>query len=262
MNKPKFPPLDEPDENNLLNFKVHESWGITNPERFNQLMEEAASLVVSGFFLGDNLFTWERNNSALEDKPFRESWQSNAVSQADLAIIWRRYILCCAAGHCLHLDGDFVECGTLYGSGIKTVIDYFGKDNFDKLFYGYDTFDTNPVEGHQFPGQQAGLFDQVKQRFSEYHQVKLIKGLLPESLKGNSPEKIAYLHIDLNHAEYEIAVMDALFDRVVTGGIIVLDDYEWSGPYRRQKILEDKWLSARDYRVFPLPTGQGLVLKR
>lgn len=261
MKKPKLPVLDVPDENNVYDYKINQSWGIKDPDRFNQLMEEATSLVVSGYFLGDNLFTWQRNNSAFDDKAFIHAWQSNAVNQSDMAIIWRRYLLCCAACHCLHLEGDFVECGTLYGTGIKTVIDYFGKNNFDKLFYGYDTFDTNPT-GHAFSGQEEGLFEEVKQRFEGYPQVRLVMGLLPESLEGNSPEKISYLHIDLNHAEYEIAVLEALFDRVVPGGIIVMDDYEWSGPYRRQKILEDQWFAARNYRVFPLPTGQGFLIKR
>jgi hypothetical protein len=42
----------------------------------------------------------------------------------------------------------------------------------------------------------------------------------------------------------------------------VLDDYEWSGPYRNQKLAEDPWFDARRHKVFPLPTGQGLVIKR
>ena len=37
-----------------------------------------------------------------------------------------------------------------------------------------------------------------------------------------------------------------LFDRVVPGGMIILDDYEW----------------ARGDRVIPLPTGQGMLVKR
>ena len=32
--------------------------------------------------------------------------------------------------------------------------------------------------------------------------------------------------------------------------------------YRLQKMAEDAWLDQRKFRVFPLPTGQGLVLKR
>jgi len=89
-----------------------------------------------------------------------------------------------------------------------------------------------------------------------------VKGLLPASLLESSPAQIAYLHIDLNSAQYEIAVLEALFDRVVPGGIVILDDYEWAGSYREQKIVEDQWFEARNYRIFPLPTGQGVILKR
>jgi len=70
------------------------------------------------------------------------------------------------------------------------------------------------------------------------------------------------MHIDLNSAEYEIAVLEVLFGRLVPGGVLILDDYEWGGMYRKQKIAEDAWFEQRQYRVFPLPTGQGMVLKR
>ena len=49
---------------------------------------------------------------------------------------------------------------------------------------------------------------------------------------------------------------------LVSGGMLILDDYEWSGVYRTQKAAEDPWFERRGYRVMPLPTGQGLVFKR
>jgi len=39
-------------------------------------------------------------------------------------------------------------------------------------------------------------------------------------------------------------------------------DCEWAGAYRAQKLAEDPWFEARNYRVFPLPTGQGFIIKR
>ncbi len=245
----------------IINFSSHTYWGVSNPERFKQLMEEAKSLVGPGYYLGDNLFSWGRNNSALEDLPFRNSWQSNAQNDADVAIVWRRYILACAAYHCIHLDGDFVECGVYQGSGIKTVIDYLGGTLFPKTFWGYDTFDYNPVKGREFAGQKEGAFEKVKQRFAGYSQVNLIRGLLPDSFIYGEPESIAYLHIDLNNPEGEIAALERLFNKVVTGGIIVMDDYEWAA-YRSQKRVEDPWFETRGYRIFPLPTGQGIIIKR
>jgi hypothetical protein len=259
---PMLPVLDEISLERVPNFSTHTYWGVKDPERFRVLMEEAKTLAAPGYFLGDNLFTWLRNNSALEDIPFRNAWYDNLQSAADEAVIWRRYILACAAYHCLHVRGDFVECGVYAGTGIKTVIDYLGGINFPKTFWGYDTFDYNPVSGHEFEGQEEGFYDKVKERFRNYLQVKLIKGLLPDSFKNNQPESVAYLHIDLNNFESEIAVLENLFDRISAGGIIVLDDYEWAGVYRPQKKAEDQWFDKRNYRIFPLPTGQGLVLKR
>jgi hypothetical protein len=262
MKKTDLPKLSTPEKGRLFDFKTHQYWGIKDPDRFRKLMDEAVSLVISGSYLGDNFFTWMRNNSAIEDNAFRQAWQSNLTNASDEAILWRRYILCCAAYHCVHLEGDFVECGVLFGTGVKTVIDFFGKDHFAKQFWAYDTFDTNPVGNCTFEGQQPGLFEKVKSRFLGYDNVKLVQGLLPDSLIGNAPDQIAYLHVDLNKAEFEIAVLDRLFDRVVPGGIVILDDYEWAGAYRELKIKEGVWFDERHYRVFPLPTGQGLVLKR
>jgi hypothetical protein len=92
--------------------------------------------------------------------------------------------------------------------------------------------------------------------------VKVIKGKIPEVFSGQSPNKICYLHIDLNEAPAELSALGALFDRIVPAGIIVLDDYEWAMSYRAQKLAEDPWFETRGYRVIPLPTGQGLVIKR
>jgi O-methyltransferase len=257
-----LPQLGELRLDGAINFVAHVYAGISQPDRFRALLDEARSLAAPGYYLGDNLFTWSRNNSLFEDARFRNALQNNLANDGDQAIAWRRYILACAAYHCVQLSGDFVECGVYVGTGIKTVMDYLGGPEFPRTFWGYDTFDYNPVAGHEFEGQEPGLFEKVKQRFSGYAQVNLVKGLLPDSFAQGMPESIAYLHIDLNNAEGEIAVLDRTFDRVVSGGIVIMDDYEWSGIYRTQKKAEDPWFAQRNYRVFPLPTGQGLIIKR
>lgn len=262
MHDSKLPPLPELPMDRLLNFSTPVSWGIADTQRFHHLMEEAKSLVNGGYYFGDNLFTWGRNNSALEDTAFTQSLAANVQNGSDEAITWRRYLLACSAAHAVHLEGDFVECGVYLGTGMKTVIDYFGKGAFHKTFWGYDTFDYHPTQGHGFEGQQAGLFQKVQERFAEYAQVRLIQGFLPDSFAQGCPERIAYLHIDLNNAEGEIASLEHLWDRIVPGGMVVLDDYQWSGIYRPQKRAEDLWFQQRGYRVFPLPTGQGFVIKR
>ena len=145
-----MPKLNKASPENIYYFSTDTSWGISDPQKFSSLMNEAKKLIAQGFFLGDNLFTWCRNNSFLEDDIFRLAWEKNIQNTADQAIVWRRYILACAGYHCMQIPGDFVECGVYQGSGIKTVIDYLGGTNFEKTFWGYDTFDYNPVPGHTF----------------------------------------------------------------------------------------------------------------
>jgi O-methyltransferase len=258
---PPLPQLEQLTLDQIICFSSSVCWGVRDPVRFQALMEEAKSLIAPGFYLGDNLFTWGRNNSPLHDAAFRAAWEQNLWNDADRAIAWRRYVLACAGFHCVQLAGDFVECGVYAGTGIKTIVDYLGGPSFPRTFWGYDTFDYNPVPGHQFRGQESGWYEKVTERFTGYPQVRLVRGLLPDAFAGGMPEQVAYLHIDLNNAEGELAALDHLFDRVVAGGVVILDDYEWAA-YRNQKAHEDPWFAARGYRVFPLPTGQGLVLKR
>ena len=120
---------------------------------------------------------------------------------------------------------------------------------------------SNYVEfANRFYARQ-GLYESVLERFASYPEVTVTRGFLPESLEGRAPEKIAWLHIDLNAARPEVETLAALFDRIVPGGSIILDDYGWVA-LRAQKDAEDRFFADRGYSVLELPTGQGLVIKR
>ena len=252
---------NEFDKDSTVNFFNPTFWGTTNPEVFTDLMRIAAKLT-DGYHFGDNMFVFSRSNSMLRDKDFLKIWSENCACHNDKAIIWRRFILAMAGYHCSHLGGDFVECGAYQGTGAKTVLDYLGGPAFPKTFWLYDVFDHDEsMLNHKMEMQGPHLYQEVCERFEGYSNVKILKGFLPDVLQEGSPERIAYLHIDLNQAPAEIACLDALFERVVPGGMIILDDYEMLA-YREQKYAEDDWFGKRGYKVFPLPTSQGFVIKR
>jgi hypothetical protein len=64
----------------------------------------------------------------------------------------------------------------------------------------------------------------------------------------------------MNNAAAEIGALEALFERVSPGGMIVLDDYGYQG-YRAQRDAERAWFAARGYDVLELPTSQGVVIR-
>jgi len=108
---------------------------------------------------------------------------------------------------------------------------------------------------------RSSLYEDVRRRFSKKPYVKVIRGVVPDILHTIAPSTIAYLHIDMNSPAPEIGALDVLFDRVLPGGAIILDDYGWI-LHRRQKEAADRFMSANGYDVLELPTGQGLLIKR
>jgi len=261
--RPPGRPVLPPASGGVPNFFAPVFWFTADNKAVEEAIESIAPMLAPGCHFADNLLTWARNLSMLGDAAFVAAWKANVESEGDHAIVWRRYVLACAAYHCVHLDGDFVECGAYTGVGMKTVIDYLGGTAFPKAFWGYDAFEHDATMlNHPMPGLGPGLYERVSRKFGAYPQVRLLKGVIPQVFDRGCPERIAYLHIDLNQAPAEVATLDRLFDRMVPGGVLILDDYEWSGYYRPQKLAEDPWFAARNYRVMPLPTGQGLVIKR
>lgn len=215
----------------------------------------------NGHFAADNLISFSRNLSFLTDEPFMRAFNKHAETLPEKAIIWRLFTVAWAAKNALRLEGDLVECACYKGFTARVVCDYLDFAAQPRRYFLYDLFEHDKnMPHHSLPEHGEGLFNQVKARFADTPNVVITKGRVPDSFAQAVPEKIAFLHLDLNNADAEIAVLEVLFDRMVPGAVLVLDDYGWLG-YRGQKLAEDPWFAARGYSVLELPTGQGMVVK-
>jgi O-methyltransferase len=88
-----------------------------------------------------------------------------------------------------------------------------------------------------------------------------VKGYIPESFsRFRNPKKIAWMHIDLNSSIPTIASLNFFWDRLLPGGLILLDDFAWPG-YGETKSEVEKWCEARCINIFQFPTGQALITK-
>jgi len=218
------------------------------------------------YFAMDMLVTMGRNMGFLEDAAFMQAINEEARSDQDRSLIWRLHVLCWCAMSALKLQGDFVECGVFQGFSTAVVAKYVHFGEQPREWYLYDTFAGIPADqlnpGDRSPESYSapGIFESVRQRFSGYPNVRVVRGRIPEVLSEAAPGSIAFMHLDLNSAAAEIAALEHLYDRLVPGGYLVLDDYGWYF-YRQQKAAEDPFFQARGARVLELPTGQGLVIK-
>jgi O-methyltransferase len=211
-------------------------------------------------FFGDNLITLGKGVGFVKDERFMEAVRLAHPDEMEQSQIWRTHILAWAATHALQFDGDFVEAACYKGYSARVIANLLDFGNLQRRYWLYDLFDhSDDMPHHAMREHSTSLFDQVKARFADLPNVRVTQGALPGSLADACPEKVAFLHLDLNNAAAEIGTMDVLYDRIQPGAAVVLDDYGW-GFYREQKIALDEFFSRRGAHVMELPTGQGLVI--
>ncbi|HEX5380548.1 MAG TPA: TylF/MycF/NovP-related O-methyltransferase [Phenylobacterium sp.] len=212
-----------------------------------------------GVFASDNLITWERTLGFLRDQPFVDAVNRNTRPGAERGAVWRTATLVWAARSAARLDGDFVECACYRGSSARTVADLV--DISSRRYFLYDLFDHDEtMPHHSMPEHSAKLYAEVRERFPEPNVI-ITQGRVPDSLALAAPDRIAFMHLDLNNAEAEIGALEVLWDRILPGGVLVLDDFGWLA-YSKQHWAETAWLRERGHFILEMPTGQGLVIKQ
>lgn len=221
--------------------------------------------IFSGVYAADNVILFGRTLGFRRDQKLMKAFHDNARTDQERSLLLRINTLAWAAAEARHVEGDYVECGVWRGFCSAVLAQYLDFQTLDRRFYLYDTFEGIPPEldseHHDSPlFREKGLYESVVRRFAPYPNVTIVKGAVPDSFADALPEKIAFLHIDMNSSKSEIAALEVLFDRISRGGIVVFDDFGWTG-YRAQQLAEDAWTRQRGHRILELPTGQGLLIK-
>jgi hypothetical protein len=176
-----------------------------------------------------------------------------------------------AALHCKDIEGDFVECGTNKGGFARAICEYLDFNTLSKTFYLLDTFeglDESQLTGSEiaagkkehFNQVYSECYEQVKDTFSSFANVKLVKGIVPATLAAVQSEKIAFLSIDMNSLAPELAALDYFWDKLSKGGMIVLDDYAYV-TCDLQYHAHNNWAKQKGICILSLPTGQGLIIR-
>jgi SAM-dependent methyltransferase len=217
------------------------------------------------------------NHEFMDDPAFRKAYERGVRAAGDdYRWHWRVHVGLWAAACAARLEGDFVECGVNRGFLSSAIMDYLDWDSLGKRFYLLDTF-RGLDERFVSPADRAsgameknvkslasGFYVQgikeVQANFSQWKNILLIEGSIPETLPQVRAEKIAYLHLDMNCSQPEVAAIEFFWDRLVPGAFVLLDDYAYYG-YLSQKIAMDQFAEEKRIKILSLPTGQGLLVK-
>jgi hypothetical protein len=185
-------------------------------------------------------------------------------------IYWRLHVMIWAANKMRAVEGDFVECGVYRGASVRAIMQYMDFAKLNKKFYLLDTFagtdekylseDERQRNANWKSMYEKDYYDDVVNTFKQFPNVKIIRGTVPDTLTQVDTNKVAYLSIDMNGALPEIAAAEFFWDKLVSGAVIVLDDYGRPS-FPETKIKFDAFAASKGVEVLSLPTGQGLILK-
>jgi O-methyltransferase len=224
----------------------------------------------------DLLYTYH-NADFLKDPKFQEAYalsksQDPEELLKDYDIEWRIHVLCWAAQQASNLEGDFIDFGCRTGIFARAIHHFVDLRSLNKKYYMLDTFSgldrrfsseteiNSPLNIKYKQKDAQALYNSVLKSFSEF-PVKIIKGPVPETLEKVDTAKLAFVSIDMNSVEPEVAALEFCWDRLVPGGIIVLDDYGYNNQFNDQKKAHDRFADSKGVKVLNVPTCQGIIIK-
>ena len=216
------------------------------------------------------------NHDFMKDAAFCKAYERGCRAASDYRWHWRVHIGLWAAFTASKLVGDFVECGVNRGFLSSAIMELLGWDSLNRNFYLLDTFaglDLRYVSDEECKDSaakknEAALksrfyvqgIESVKSNFSQWKNVRIIEGSIPETLNQVDTQSVAYLHLDMNCSPPEIAAITFFWERLIPGAVVLLDDYAYRG-YESQKRAMDAFASQKHVMIASLPTGQGLLVK-
>lgn len=175
-----------------------------------------------------------------------------------------------------NIEGAFVECGVEAGNFEYIWINELMKNNSIRDIYLYDTFGglVEPTE-HDYTCKDTKIYQMDKNEVYDTwknsminenvnawcyvplgnvqhrlystgyptHKLHFVVGDVMQTLKDITtiPKKIAMLRLDTDWYESSKYELEQMYDNVVTGGIIIFDDYyHWNG---QRKATDDFFLN-------------------
>ena len=126
-----------------------------------------------------------------------------------------------------HLDGTIVECGVGHGFSLVSLLSVMLSEGPKRAVWGFDSFEGFPE------------LEQIDQHLT------LVKGFFSDTLSSYDGGAIAFLHIDADLYQSYLDVFHALYDQVVVGGVIALDEY-MDPSYPGARLAVDEFLVGKN----------------
>jgi hypothetical protein len=231
------------------------------------------------FAKGSNVQIYHRHSTWYMDEGYMTAWSMYPETSNQFRD--KEYQLFQLAKSVANLEGDTAECGVFRGKGSFLIckalqesrpFTHHAFDSFEGLSapseedkqFKYDTgklvIKEEDIKVWQENDLSVGL-DTAKINLQAFDFIKYYKGWIPERFDEVADKQFKFVHIDVDIYEPTKQSLEFFYPRVVSGGIILCDDYGWVDCPGAKKAMDD-FFSDKSESVVHLTTSQGLVVKR
>lgn len=177
----------------------------------------------------------------------------------------RKYTLQNLVRSVVGLKGDIAEAGVYKGASAYLMC----KENLgqhESKIYLFDSFQGLPkpksADGNYW---KEGVFStpvsELATTLKEFNNYVVCAGWIPSRYNEIEDKKFKFVHIDVDLFDPTFDSISFFYDRVVPGGMILLDDYGfYSCPGAKKAV--DKFMVDKVEKLINLTTGQGLIIKK
>ena len=171
-----------------------------------------------------------------------------------------------------NIHGDIVECGVWAGgSMMAAALTLIKLNSTERKIYLFDTFSgmTKPSEkdlsifgmsgSKKFDNKKIteitsfwcpSSFEEVKKNIYrtgyDIRKIHFVKGRVEDTLPEAGPQDIALLRLDTDFYESTKYELIHLFPRLVTGGVLIIDDY---GHWKGAREAADEYIAENHLRL-------------
>jgi len=171
-----------------------------------------------------------------------------------------------------NVQGDLIETGVWRGGStifMRIILKKYGI--MDKIVFVADSFEGLPKPNPEMFPEDSGdnlhtfqelkvSLNEVKNNFKMYGvldaQVQFIKGFFENTMKTAPVEKLSLLRLDGDMYSSTWAVLENLYDKLSSGGYLIVDDYSLKGckkaidDFRLQNNITEPLQQIDSYGIF------------
>jgi O-methyltransferase len=176
--------------------------------------------------------------------------------------------------------GDIVECGVWRGGSMQAIARILAARGVtDRELHLFDTFEGMPPptqEDVRQGGPPAAELLATRPRTAKVwaiadledvragmaqipypaNRIHYHQGLVEETIPDGAPEQIALLRLDTDWYASTKHELEHLYERVPSGGVVIIDDYDyWEG----SRKAVDEFVAGTGARLLLAPMGSGRI---